>query len=103
MEALYASVQLWFTVEECDIPFPYWKGVDEYRYPVGPTSLSANFTDVFPEVLSLLHSRVEHTFILNYITQDKNKVLVDNSNETVKFHKLESIMEEDVPTFQSVV
>ena len=28
-EALYASIQSWGTVEEGNIPFPYWKGVDE--------------------------------------------------------------------------
>ena len=51
----------------------------------------------------LLNSRVEWTMILNYITQDNNKVLGDESNETVKFHRLESITEEYVSTFQSVV
>ena len=41
--------------------------------------------------------------ILNNITQDNNKVLGDESNETVKFHKLEKSMEEAVFTFQIVV
>ena len=47
------------------------RGVDEYRYPVEPTSLSANFTAVFPEVASLLNSYIEHTVILNDVTHDK--------------------------------
>ena len=37
MEALYASVQSWGTEEEDDVPFPTWKGVDEYWEPVNPT------------------------------------------------------------------
>ena len=41
--------------------------------------------------------------ILNDITQDKNKVLEDESNETVKFHRLESCMDEAVSTFKIVV
>ena len=69
IEDLYASVRSWSTEEEYDIPFPYWKGVDEYRDPVEPNSLSANFAAVFPEVSSLLNSRVERTVILNDITQ----------------------------------
>ena len=34
MEAFYASVQSWGTEEEDNIPFPSWKGVDEYQDPV---------------------------------------------------------------------
>ena len=58
MEALYVSVQSWGTEEEDDIIFPYCKGVDDYRNPVYPYSLSANFSAVFPEVASLLNSHV---------------------------------------------
>ena len=58
---------------------------------------------MFPEVDILLNFRVEHTVILNDITQDNNKVLEDYSNKTVKFHRLERSMEEAVSTFQSVV
>ena len=58
---------------------------------------------VFPDMENLLNYRVEHTVILNDITQDKNKVLRDKRNKTVKFHRLDRIMEEDVSTFQSVV
>ena len=47
MEALYASVRSWGTEEEDDIPFPSWKGVDEYREPGETTLLSENSTDVF--------------------------------------------------------
>ena len=47
MEALYASVRSWGAEEEDYIHFPYWKGVDEYRDPVDPTSLSDNFVDMF--------------------------------------------------------
>ena len=59
MESLYASVKLWGTEEEEVIYSPYWKGVDEYQYPVDPISLSANFTTVFPEVISLRNSHLE--------------------------------------------
>ena len=52
---------------------------------------------------SLLHSRVEKIVILNDITQDNNKVLEEESNETAKFHRLENIMEESVSKFQIVV
>ena len=38
--------------------FPDWKEVDEYRYPVGPTSLSENFRDVLTGVSSLLNDFV---------------------------------------------
>ena len=89
--------------EEGNIPFPTWNGVDEYQDPVDPISLLDNFAAAFPEVASLLNSRVEQTVILNDITQDKNKVIVDDSNKTVKSHRLERSMEEDVSTFQSVV
>ena len=58
---------------------------------------------VFPEVSSLINYCVEHTLILNDITQNKNKVLEDESNKTVKFYRLERSMEEAVSTFQSVV
>ena len=58
---------------------------------------------VFPEVASLQNYCVERTVILIAITQDKNKVLGDDINGTVKFHSIESIMEESMSTFQSVV
>ena len=41
--------------------------------------------------------------ILNGSTQDNNKVLRYESNENVKFHRLERSMEEAVSTFESVV
>ena len=99
MEALFASIQSLGTEEEVDIPFSYWNRVDEYREPVDPTSLSANFVAVFPEVESLLNSRVGQKVILNDITQDNNKVLGDESKKTSKFHSLDRSMEESVSTF----
>ena len=57
-EALYASVRSWGTEEEGETTFPYWKGVEEYQDSVEPTSLSANFAAVFPEVVILLNSRL---------------------------------------------
>ena len=69
MEALYASVQSLGKEEEVGITFTSCKGVDEYQDPVEPTSLSANFAAVFPDVASLLNSRVEWTVVLNEITQ----------------------------------
>ena len=39
MESLYESVRSLGMEEEDSIPFPYWKGVYEYWYPVEPTSL----------------------------------------------------------------
>ena len=47
--------------------------------------------------------RVERTVILNDITQDKNKVLGDENNETVKFHRLVKSMKKSVSIFQSVL
>ena len=41
--------------------------------------------------------------ILNDINHDNNKVLKDDSNGTVKFHSLESIMEEAVYKFHTVI
>ena len=55
------------------------------------------------DMTSLLNYRVEWTVILNETTQDKNKVLKDKRNETVKFHRLDRGIEEAVTTFQSVV
>ena len=55
------------------------------------------------EVETLLNSHIEWTVILNYITQENNKVLEDKSNETFKFHRLGRIMEEAVSKFRSVV
>ena len=55
------------------------------------------------DMTSLLNYLVEWTVILNETTQDKNKVLKDKRNETVKFHRLDRGMEEAVTTFQSVV
>ena len=52
MEALYAFTRSWGTEEEDGIPLPSWKGFDKYQDSVDPTSLSANFADVFPEVES---------------------------------------------------
>ena len=75
MEVLYVSVCSWGTEEYGNILFPSWKGFDKYGDPVEPTSLSANFAAVFPEVERLLNSCVERTVILNDITQDNNKVL----------------------------
>ena len=88
MEALYASIWSWGTEEEDDIHLLYWKGVYEYQDPVEPTSLSANFDDVFPEVASLLNSRVLRIVILNEIAQDNNKVRGEKSNEIFKFHRM---------------
>ena len=102
MEDLYESVWLWGMEEEDDIPFPPLKRVYEYRDHVDPTSLSANFADVFLELAILLNYCVEWTVILNYIIQDNNKVVGGNSNKTFKFHRMESSMEEAVFTFQSV-
>ena len=42
------------------MPFPDWKVVDEYRYPVETNSLSANFAAVFPEVASQSEANVPH-------------------------------------------
>ena len=53
MEYLYASIEYWGT-EEDNIPFPYWKVVDEYRDSIDSTSLSAKFVDMFPEVENLV-------------------------------------------------
>ena len=58
---------------------------------------------MIPEVGSLLNSRVEWTVILNAITKDNNKILVDNINKNVKFNRLERSMEEVVSKFKSVV
>ena len=55
IEALYASVRSRSTEEEDIIIFPYCKGVDDYRDSVDPTSLSANFADVFTDVATLLN------------------------------------------------
>ena len=44
--------------EEDGMNFPAWKVVDEYREPVDPTSLSYNFTDLFPEVSKLVNYHV---------------------------------------------
>ena len=103
MEALYESVRSWVREEDDNISFPSWKGVDEYRDPVDPTSLSAKFMAVFPEVASLLNSCVEWKVILDDITQDKNKVLGYGSKKNFKLCRLERSMKESVSTFQSVV
>ena len=83
--------------------FQYWKGVDKYQEPIETNSLSYNLADVFPEVASLINSHVEYTVIINDITQDNNKVLVEKINKTVKFHRLQRSVEDFVSTFQSVV
>ena len=91
-----------------------WKKMEVYLYHPGrelmstgalltPPNFLANYVAVFPEVASRLNSCVECTAILNDITQDNNKVLGDNSNKTVKLHRLDRIMEESVYKFQSVV
>ena len=77
MGALYASVWSSGTEEEDKITFTDWKGVDEYRDLVDTTSLSANFTAVFPEEVSLLNTRVKQSVIINDTNQDNNKVLED--------------------------
>ena len=100
---LYISVRSWGTEEVGNAYLPSWKEVVGYRYPVDTTSLLYNFAAVLPEVASLLNSHVERTLILNETTQYNNKVLEDESNETVKFHRPEGRMEEYVSTFQSVI
>ena len=72
MKALYESVRSWGTEEEDGNPFLYWKGVGEYRDPVVPNSSLAKFSELFPEVSSLLYSCVEHTVILDGVNQDNN-------------------------------
>ena len=58
VESLHASVHSWIMEEENDTPFIYWEGVNEYQGLTDPTSLSAKFVDVFPEVKILLTERV---------------------------------------------
>ena len=41
--------------------------------------------------------------ILNDITQDNHKVLGDKKNKTIKFHRLDSSIEEAVSTFRILV
>ena len=54
-EYLYASVRSWCKEEEDITPFKDYKGVDKYGETIEPTSLSAKFVDVFPEVTILLN------------------------------------------------
>ena len=74
IEALYAHVRSWGAKEENDIHFPEWRVVNQYRDPIGPTSISSNFAAVFTEVASLLNSLMKRTVILHDITQYSNKV-----------------------------
>ena len=55
MEDLYKSIKSWGIEKYSIMPFPEWKGVDEYRDPVDPTLLSSNFVAVFPKVAILLN------------------------------------------------
>ena len=55
------------------------------------------------EVTNLLNTRVEQTVIINDITQDKNKAPEDDTNKTVKLHRVERGIEEAMSIFQSVV
>ena len=85
------------------MPFPYCKVVDEYWNPVDPTPLSSNFAAVFLEVENLINYHVEHTVILNDISQDNNNFLQDESNKTVDFYRLYRSMYEAVSVLQSLV
>ena len=58
---------------------------------------------MLPEVEILLNSCVERIVILSDIAPEKIKVMEDKSNRAVKFHRLESSMEEAVSTFHSLV
>ena len=58
---------------------------------------------MFLEVESLLNYRVERTVILNETTKEKNKVLGDDTNETVKLHRPERSREEALLKIKSVV
>ena len=58
MESLYASVQPWGTEVEEKIHFPDWKKVDKYQDTVDTSSLSANISDVSPEVARHLNTSV---------------------------------------------
>ena len=89
--------------EEDYIHVPYWKGVDEYRDSVDPTSLSAIFAAVFLCAKILLYYHLQCTVILNGITQDNNRVLEEEINETVMFHRMERSIEESVSNFQSMI
>ena len=53
--AFNASVWSQGMEEQVDLTFLKWKGVDEERDPVDPTSLSANFVAQFPEAEILLN------------------------------------------------
>ena len=57
-EALYESVRSWGMEEEDNINFTDWKGVDEYRDTVDPTSLLYNSAVMFTEVASLINYHV---------------------------------------------
>ena len=74
--------------EEDDRNFPDWKGSNEYQEPIGPTSLLANFVSVSLEAVILLNYCVEWKVILNVTTKYGNEVLRDESNETIKFHRM---------------
>ena len=89
MEALFKSLRSWGSEGEDDTTFPDWNVVYEYHDPIEPTSLSYNFAAVLLEVEIILITCAEQTVILNDITQDISKVLGDNSNETVKFYRLD--------------
>ena len=52
---------------------------------------------------SLPNYHVKITVILNDIPHNNNKFLEENINKNIKFHRLDSRMEEAVSKFQSVV
>ena len=82
--------------------FPDLKGVDEYRDPVEPTLLSADFTAVFLEVARLLNPLLEKK--LYSMTSLRITISsCETKAKTFNFHMMERSMEEAVSTFQSVV
>ena len=55
MEDLNAFIRSWAMEEEDDIPFSYRNVFDDYRDPVDPNSVPANFEDILREVEVLLN------------------------------------------------
>ena len=54
---------------------------------------------MFPDIVSLLNYYTERKVIIDETSQDRNKVLGDDSNNNIKFHIMQKMTEEVVDKF----
>ena len=80
-----------------------WRGVYEYREPIDTNKLSAKVLHIHPAVIYLMVAYSEWNILISEIARENIKVLEDDRNEILQFHKLKVNMEKTLEDFEAVV